>query len=147
MKTRFHTAYGFGVALCLLSPAVGAAQVAAESTTKRFHMELYFLVLLHRGPTYTTERSAEQTRIFQGHMENIRRLGNAGKLVVAGPFEDDGDLVGLFVFKVDSLSEAKRLVAMDPAIQSGRFRAEIHPWYAPSGLWTDATRPDSARLH
>ncbi len=148
MKNRLRIAYGCCVALCLLSIAARVvAQAPAESTATHFRMAVYYLVLLHRGPTYTDRPSAEQTKIFRGHMDNIRRLGDAGKLVLAGPFEDDGDLVGVLVFKVDSLAEAKQLVTTDPAIRSGRFTAEIHPWYAPSGLRTDATQADSAPRH
>ena len=33
-------------------------------------------------------------------MANIRRMGATGKLIVAGPFSDDTDLRGMFIFKV-----------------------------------------------
>jgi uncharacterized protein YciI len=57
-----------------------------------------------------------------------------GKLVLAGPFVDDGDMAGMFVFRVLSLEEAKALCDTDPAVQAGRLRVELHPWYSAKGI-------------
>jgi uncharacterized protein YciI len=56
------------------------------------------------------------------------------KLVVAGPFGDDGRLRGIFVFRVDSLDEARNLTQTDPAVQAGRLALELHPWLVPEGI-------------
>jgi uncharacterized protein YciI len=62
-------------------------------------------------------------------MANIRAMWEAKKLIVAGPFGDDGDLRGVFLFQVASLEEAKALAATDPAVKAGRLAVEIHPWW------------------
>jgi hypothetical protein len=56
------------------------------------------------------------------------------KLVVAGPFGDNGRLRGIFVFKVDSIDEARSLAASDPSVQAGRLAIQIHPWLVPEGI-------------
>jgi len=56
------------------------------------------------------------------------------KLVVAGPFGDNGRLRGIFVFKVNSIDEARSLAATDPAVQAGRLALQIHPWTVPEGI-------------
>jgi uncharacterized protein YciI len=56
------------------------------------------------------------------------------KLIAAGPFGDNGRLRGIFVFRVDSLEEAKNLTAGDPAVQAGRLAMDIHPWMIPEGI-------------
>jgi uncharacterized protein YciI len=56
------------------------------------------------------------------------------KLVVAGPFGDDGNLRGIFVFKVASLDEAKALAETDPAVIAGRLAIDMHPWLVPEGI-------------
>ena len=62
-------------------------------------------------------------------MDNIFRLADEGKLAVAGPFLDGGDLKGIYVFNVSTIEEAKALTETDPAIKAGRLVMELHPWY------------------
>jgi len=62
------------------------------------------------------------------------RLGATKKLVMAGPFDEDGDLRGVFVFRVDSLKEAQELAATDPMIKIDRLRIELYPWQVPVGV-------------
>jgi len=92
---------------------------------------------LYRGPKWTAESTPEAEHIQEGHMANIRKMGALGKLAVAGPFSDHGDLRGMFIFQIESVDEARALANEDPAIQSGRLRLELHPWFAASGLKVD----------
>ena len=73
-------------------------------------------------------------------MANINRIAAAGKLAVAGPFEDGGDMRGIFIFKDTTMEEAKALVAADPAVKSGRLVLELHPWFAGAGLRVNAPK-------
>jgi uncharacterized protein YciI len=100
-------------------------------------MATYYVVLLRRGPAWTSAVTPETSAVSKGHMDNIRRLEDAGKMVVAGPFlEQSGDraLTGLFVLRAVSAAEAKALIDSDPAVKAGRFVYEILPWMAPATL-------------
>lgn len=57
-----------------------------------------------------------------------------GKLVLAGLFLDDGDLRGIYIFNVGSVSEAEALTRSDPAIQAGSLTMELKEWYGPAAL-------------
>ena len=70
-------------------------------------------------------------------MANIRRMAALGKLAVAGPFLDNGDLRGMFIFTTGSQQEAEALVAADPAVKAGRLVLELHPWFAARGIKVD----------
>lgn len=54
--------------------------------------------------------------------------------LLAGPFADDGDLRGIYVFAVASVDEARKLTQTDPAIRSGALSMELHPWYGSAAL-------------
>lgn len=94
---------------------------------------MYF-AFLTRGEKWTPEKTPATEEIQKGHMANINRLAQMKKLIAAGPFGDDGQLRGIFVFRVGSLDEAKALTATDPAVQAGRLAMDIHPWMVPDGI-------------
>ena len=94
----------------------------------------YIFGLLTRGPKWTPAQTEETKKIQAGHMANINRLAEMGKLVLAGPFEDGGDRRGVFIFKVDTLAEAQELTDTDPAVIAGKLKIELHRWSVPKGM-------------
>ena len=109
------------------TPASGADTDAAPAPVR------YQLGILSRGPTWTPESNAHTDSIQAGHMANIVRMAEAGALVAAGPFENGGDLRGLFVFAPDATG-LDSLLSGDPAIASGRLECRGWTWVAPPGL-------------
>jgi uncharacterized protein len=120
-----------GALACLL---FGADSQVSKKAEPQYEMTRYVVGLFHRGPNSTPQETDETRRIQEGHMANIRKMAEAGKLIVAGPFMDGGDLRGMLIFKLDSVDEAMALVAADPAVQAGRLTIELHPWFAAAGL-------------
>ena len=96
-------------------------------------MSTYIMAFLKRGP----DRPQDSVKIVElqaAHMKNIRKLADEGILVLAGPFLDDGDLRGIYIFDVESIEEAKKLTESDPAIQAGSLIMELHPWYGSTAI-------------
>ena len=93
-----------------------------------------YLAILVRGAKWTPGQTPETEAIQKAHLANIGRLAEMKKLVVAGPFGDDGTLRGIFVFRVASLEEARTLAETDPAVKAGRLALQIHPWIVPDGI-------------
>jgi len=93
-----------------------------------------YLALLTRGVKWTPEKTPATAELQKAHLANIHRLAEMKKLVVAGPFGDDGVLRGIFVFKVASLDEARALTETDPMVQAGRLAVDLHPWLVPEGV-------------
>ena len=108
-------------------------QLAAQLGADDYGMHKYVMALLKAGPNrdQDAETAAELQR---AHMANIQRLADEGVLVLAGPFMDGGELRGIYVFDVDSVEEARKLTASDPAIKAGRLVMELHPWYGSAAV-------------
>ena len=104
---------------------------ALKPISRYVPMRPYFLGLLLRGPNFSPAETPERQKIQEGHMANMKRLSDLGKLVAGGPFEEDGDLRGIFVFKVGTLEEAQELTNTDPAVQSGRLKIALYQWKLP----------------
>jgi uncharacterized protein len=108
--------------------------IASTAAGSEYEMTTYYLALLHRGPKWTPQETAETKAIQQGHMQNIQHMADIGKLAVAGPLTDNGEIRGIFIFQNVTREEAERLCAGDPAVKAGRLRVELHPWFAAKGL-------------
>ncbi len=119
------------VILCV-APA-GVAQTGEEDAPT---MSQFFVGLIYRGPTWSPEVTEAVIEVQAAHLANIDRLVATGKMAMAGPFGDNGDLRGLFFFSVATLEEAQELVDTDPAVKNGRLRVELRPWWGPASLAT-----------
>jgi uncharacterized protein len=114
--------------------AMAALAQEEKKTAPQYEMRMYVFGTLKRGPNAGKGDKAEQDKIQAGHMANIQKMAAAGKLIVAGPMGDDGDLRGIFIFDAKSVDEVKAMAEEDPAIKAGRLVLELHPWYAAAGL-------------
>ena len=131
MRIRISTLLTFIAAASLLPVWLHAEEVQKSSPPE---LASYYFVLLTRGPEWTAEKTPATEKIQAAHLANITKLHDAGKLVLAGPFTDNGNWRGIFIFKTSSIEETKSLVENDPAVQAGRLTYEIHPWATKKGM-------------
>ena len=97
-------------------------------------MKSYSFVILKTGSVVVNDAQEKQT-LMRGHLANITRLADDGKLVVAGPFgKNDLNYRGLFILTTASSEEALALLKTDPAIAAGVFDVEVLPWYGAAAL-------------
>ena len=102
--------------------------LAAKLGADDYGMRKYVMAFLKAGPNRDQD-STTAAELQRAHMDNIVRMADEGKLAVAGPFLDGGDLKGVYIFNVSTVEEAKALTETDPAIKAGRLVMELHPWY------------------
>ncbi|HWY12186.1 MAG TPA: YciI family protein [Bacteroidia bacterium] len=99
-----------------------------------YGMKQYVFCLLKTGPAKNVPKT-KQDSLFAGHMKNIGRLADEGKLALAGPFMNSKqEYRGLFIFNVTTIEEAEKLVQTDPAIKNGLLKAEFTEWYGSASL-------------
>jgi len=120
--------------LCIVVIVItGSFLFAQDKEDNKPVMKNYFMVFLKKGPNRAQDSTAVE-KLQDAHLANITRLIKEGKLLVAGPFLDDGEMRGIFIFDVPTADEVKQLCETDPAIKSGRLSYEIHPWMTMKGV-------------
>ena len=110
-----------GLLLLACKPEVNVETKVAADEPETF-------TFLKAGPNQDQD-SATAAQLQRAHLDNIFRLADEGKLALAGPFLDRGELRGVYVFNVSTIEEAQALTETDPAIKAGRLVMELHPWY------------------
>ncbi len=115
-----------------LNPAYDA-ELASKLGANPQGMRSYVLVIL-KSSTTPVAKGPQRDNMFAGHFANIKRLSEAGKLVVAGPLDKRYERRGLFVFAVNSIDEAQQLTESDPVIQQGEMLAEYHQFFSSAAL-------------
>jgi uncharacterized protein YciI len=100
-----------------------------------YGMKYYWFVILKTGTNTTTDKAFISER-FKGHMENMGKMVDVGKLVVAGPMmKNDKSYRGIFILNhPGDEKEIRELLASDPAIASDLLEAEIYKWYGSAAL-------------
>ena len=123
-----------GILLITAMVSASLKPLMAQNTIEEdFQMKQYFMVFLTAGPNRTQD-SVTRAKLQEGHLNNITRLFNEKKIVLAGPFLDNGTYLGIFIFDVTTENEVIALLKTDPAIAAGRLGYEIHPWYGPGNI-------------
>jgi uncharacterized protein YciI len=99
-----------------------------------YGMKTYILVILKTG-TNNLEKGQERNELFRGHMENINRMAEDGKLVIAGPMgKNDMTYQGIFILNVTTKEEARELLKSDPVIREKILDTELFEWYGSAAI-------------
>ncbi len=107
--------------------------LARELRADDYGMRKYVMAFLREGPNRDQD-SATAASIQRAHLDNIIRMADEGKLVLAGPYLDNFEIKGIYLFAVETIAEAEELTRSDPAIQAGRLIMELHPWYGSAAV-------------
>lgn len=132
---------GWTLAMLMLVQARAQAEEAPPS------MEKYYVVFLKRPPTAPTLDEAAAHALQAQHLAHLRAMYEAGKLVLAGPFDEQRDqtLRGMCLYRVASSEEARRLAEADPAVKAGRLAVEVLAWWVEKGAVSFRPAPASGK--
>ena len=84
-----------------------------------------YLVLYRPGPKWLTGKSVMEQPL-KDHGKYMLSLYIKGSMKLAGPLTDNAG--GAVLLEVGNEAEAKAIVTNDPAVRSGIFVYEMHPW-------------------
>ncbi len=96
--------------------------------------EQYTLALMKRGDHWDPN-APEFKDVMKQHHAFVKQMIDQGNMAIAGPFpfNDQGDLLGVAIFRVGAEQTAK-LTQDDPIVKAGLLKAEIHPWGTGKGV-------------
>ena len=124
----------FFVSLAHGQESVFDQELANSFGADEYGMKSYSFVILKKGSVVLEDEEKRQ-KIMRGHLDNIGKLAEEGKLIVAGPFgKNDLNYRGLFILTTQSTEEALDILDTDPAIAAGVFDIDVLPWYGAAAL-------------
>ncbi len=109
--------------------SIKAKQYGADA----YGMKKYVMAFLKKGPNRSLD-SIQSASLQKAHLENIFKMADSGKLILAGPFMDNDSIRGIYIFDVSTIEEARALTETDPAIKAGSLVMELREWYGSAAL-------------
>lgn len=109
------------------------ADAAKRTGADDYGMKAYVFAFLRVGKAKRPDAKTMEP-LQAGHLKTINKLADEGRIVLAGPFTDGGEMRGIFIFNVKTVEEAKELVKADPLISAGYLDVEFHTWYGSAAL-------------
>jgi len=111
--------------LISLAPIFCLAQNVTETVTPQIESKATYLVIYRPGPAWVKGKSVMEQPL-KDHGKYMLSLYIKGSMKLAGPLTDNAG--GAVLLDVSNQAEAQTIVANDPAVQSGIFVYEMHPW-------------------
>ena len=119
--SRIHR-YGFTAVLLIASWVIGASAQDVSTPATSVEPSL-FAVEIKVGKTWDPAKPPQQQAYFREHSANLRRMREAGILVVGARYSD----IGLVVVSAATAAEVRAQMDQDPSIAAGTFVYEVHP--------------------
>jgi uncharacterized protein YciI len=137
MKTLFLFvlfSLSIGVFPALGQDGIYDPDLAAKLKADDIGMKKYVMAFLYSGDRVAEYSKEERAEIQKGHMANISKLADMGKLILAGPFFGTESMRGIFIFDVETKEEAEELTNTDPAVKAGVLKMELREWYGSAAV-------------
>ena len=89
-------------------------QLADSLGADDYGMKMYILVILKTGKTKIEDKQKSDS-LLMGHLQNIHRLAEAGKLIVAGPMKENAkEYEGIFILECQDNRRSKYFIRNRP---------------------------------
>jgi len=103
----------------------GSLSFAQENKLVQFHM-----AVVKKGPNWTDAKTGKVQKVRRQHRSYVKSLVGSGKAVIAGPFGDESEIRGIYIFRAANADEAKSWADADPAAKAGHHVNEMLPWWS-----------------
>lgn len=141
MKFRKHFFAIISVLFLIGCSSTYNSKLAKQLGADEYGMKGYVLVILKTGTNQLKDKDS-LNMLFKGHMENIKKLSESGKMIVAGPLQKNvNQYRGIFILDVKDFAETEVLLRDDPTIREKIFDVEMYNWYGSAAL------PEYLKVH
>ena len=89
-------------------------------------LNTYIYLLRLAKPGILDRMSPEHEAIMDEHFARLQQALSDGRLLLAGPCEDDA--FGIVIFRAQSIDDAQRFMSDDLAVRRGLMIAKLHPF-------------------
>ena len=107
-----------------LSLGFGASHADTPPSNKPADSLPLFAIQVRVGPKWDLTKAPHEQALFREHSANLKRLRDAGHLVMGARYSD----IGLVVLAAESEESARAMIDADPSIAAGTFTYEVHPF-------------------
>lgn len=114
------------MALCC---ALQAAATEPAATHQEATRDVRYVVIHTPGPGWLPGRSLFEQPGVKEHVAHYRKLLDAGKLSLGGPYLDSQGGGMMIPAQGVSQAEIAAFAAEDPAVKSGLLLVEVRPWF------------------
>lgn len=90
-------------------------------------MSKLFVIYYTPGESWQDGKPFTEQRLMD-HGAYMKQLYDKGQLTHGGPFLDSTG--GISIIKAENIEDAQAILAADPAIVNGVFKASLHPWFS-----------------
>lgn len=105
-----------------LALGVGSARAQAASASAPESDSRLYVAEIKTGPNWDHSKPPTDQNFFREHSANLKRLRDAGHIVLGARYADKG----LVVFAAKSAAEVAALMNQDPSMSAGTFKYEVH---------------------
>lgn len=111
-------------ALACFLAASAFAQMPAAVVADGVDERPLFAVEIKTGPNWDAAKPAQEQAFFREHSANLKRLRDAGALVMGARYSDKG----LVVLAEEDIVAVKAMMDADASVSAGTFVYEAHPF-------------------
>jgi uncharacterized protein YciI len=110
------------LAMVLSAAAQTGAGAAADAAASTAVQGRDFLVVFSLGPQWVAGKPPGEQSSFREHGQNLKRLREAGRIVLGARYADKG----MIVLRAESEAAARAELEADPGVRSGIFTFDLN---------------------
>ncbi len=126
-RLLFFTSLLFGV-----TQLFGQQTFELKEGDTTYVMQEYYVVYLVAGDSRDQD-STHAAQLQEAHLAHLNKMADEGHLSMVGPFGGEGEVRGMCIYNTATEEEAVKLASSDPAVQAGRLKVEVRPWWCAKG--------------